>query len=110
MIKNSRLESDMFLVLFLFVAQLLFLLCFAFASSSLVPSLFQQPCDTQPDLAAACGIEALFMEVHDNPSKAKSDPNTVLDIKDLKKILIMTNEIHKKRIEIEKKYGFQKIK
>jgi 2-dehydro-3-deoxyphosphooctonate aldolase (KDO 8-P synthase) len=60
--------------------------------------------------AAACGIDALFMEVHDNPSKAKSDPNTVLDIKDLKKILIIANELHKKRIELEKKYGFQKIK
>ena len=29
----------------------------------------------------AIGIDALFMEVHDNPSKAKSDPNTVLDLK-----------------------------
>ena len=30
--------------------------------------------------ASACGINALFMEVHDNPSKALSDPNTVLNI------------------------------
>ena len=60
--------------------------------------------------AAACGINALFMEVHNDPKNAKSDANTVLDIKDLKKILIITNELHKKRIELEKKYGFQKIK
>ena len=39
--------------------------------------------------ATACGINALFMEVHDNPSKAKSDPNTVLDIVYLEKILTM---------------------
>lgn len=60
--------------------------------------------------AVACGIEVLFMEIHDNPLKAKSDPNTVLDIKYLKKILIIAKELHDKRIQIEKKYGFQKIK
>jgi 2-dehydro-3-deoxyphosphooctonate aldolase (KDO 8-P synthase) len=42
------------------------------------------------------------MEVHDNPSKALSDPNTVLDIKYLKNILIqakMTHEFRSKLIE-----------
>ena len=48
--------------------------------------------------AVACGINLLFMEVHDNPSKAKSDPNTVLDIKFLEKILISAKEIHDKKI------------
>ena len=37
--------------------------------------------------ASACGINALFMEVHDNPAKAKSDPNTVLNFKYLEKFL-----------------------
>ena len=31
--------------------------------------------------ACACGVNAIFMEVHDNPSKALSDANTVLDLK-----------------------------
>lgn len=60
--------------------------------------------------AAANGINALFMEVHDNPSEAKSDPNTVLDIKYLYNVLYMANEIHKKRIEIYKKLGDDDVK
>ena len=55
--------------------------------------------------ASACGINALFMEVHDNPPKAKSDPNTVLDIKYLERILIMAKKMHQQRIELDKKYG-----
>ena len=31
--------------------------------------------------AVACGVEALFIEVHDDPPNALSDANTVLDIK-----------------------------
>lgn len=52
--------------------------------------------------AVGVGVDALFMEVHDNPSKALSDPNTVLDIKYLKNILIqakMTHEFRSKLIE-----------
>lgn len=55
--------------------------------------------------ASASGINALFMEVHDNPKKAKSDPNTVLDIKFLEKILIMSKKMHQERLKIDKKYG-----
>ena len=55
--------------------------------------------------ASACGINALFMEVHDNPSKAMSDPNTVLHIKYLERILIMAKKMHQQRIELDKKYG-----
>jgi 2-dehydro-3-deoxyphosphooctonate aldolase (KDO 8-P synthase) len=54
--------------------------------------------------ASACGINALFMEVHDNPAKAKSDPNTVLHIKYLEKILYMSKKMHEKRVELEKKF------
>ena len=60
--------------------------------------------------AVACGINILFMEVHDNPSKAKSDPNTVLDIKYLEKILFSAIEIHNKKIELEKKIGELNVK
>ena len=60
--------------------------------------------------ASACGINALFMEVHDNPSKAKSDPNTVLDIKYLEKILIMAKKMHLERITLEKKFGEINVK
>ena len=55
--------------------------------------------------ASASGINALFMEVHDNPKKAKSDPNTVLDIIYLEKILSMAKKMHQERIAIDKKYG-----
>lgn len=55
--------------------------------------------------AVSCGINALFMEVHDNPKKALSDSNTVLDIKYLKFILSQAKDLHIKRLEIQKKYG-----
>ena len=54
--------------------------------------------------ASACGINALFMEVHNNPSKAKSDPNTVLNIKYLERILIMSKKMHNERINLVKKF------
>jgi len=60
--------------------------------------------------ASACGINALFMEVHDNPAKAKSDPNTVLNLKYLKKILIMSKKMHEKRIELDKKFENLNVK
>tara|TARA_B100001057_G_C22868035_1_gene957482 strand:+ start:1771 stop:2643 length:873 start_codon:yes stop_codon:yes gene_type:complete len=60
--------------------------------------------------AVACGVNLLFMEVHDNPAKAKSDPNTVLDIKFLEKILISAKELHNKRIEIDKIVGKNNVK
>ena len=55
--------------------------------------------------AAACGVDSLFMEVHDNPSKALSDPNTVLNIKYLERILIMAKKMHQERINLEKKFS-----
>ena len=54
--------------------------------------------------ASACGINALFMEVHNNPAKAKSDPNTVLNIKYLERILIMAKKMHEERIKLVKKF------
>ena len=55
--------------------------------------------------ASACGINALFMEVHNNPPKAKSDPNTVLDIKYLERVLLMSKKMHEERIKLVKKFS-----
>ena len=55
--------------------------------------------------AVACGVNALFMEVHNDPKNAMSDSNTVLDIKYLKFILSQARDLHIKRLEIQKKYG-----
>ena len=55
--------------------------------------------------AVACGINALFMEVHDNPPNALSDANTVLDIKYLENILAQAKEVHNMRLELQEKYG-----
>ena len=60
--------------------------------------------------AVACGINLLFMEVHDDPKNAKSDSNTVLDIKFLEKILISAKELHEKRIELDEKLGNQNVR
>ena len=60
--------------------------------------------------AAAAKIDALFLEVHNNPSKALSDANTVLDIKYLEKILIQAKTIHNTVREFEKKLGKDNVK
>ena len=60
--------------------------------------------------ASACGINALFMEVHDNPSKAKSDPNTVLNIIYLERILKMAKKMHDERILMDKIFGSLNVK
>ncbi len=55
--------------------------------------------------AVACGIDALFMEVHNNPTEALSDSNTVLDIRYLELILKQAKELHELRLEQTKIYG-----
>lgn len=55
--------------------------------------------------AAGCGINALFMEVHNDPPNALSDANTVLDIKYLEMILIQAKAVHEKRLELLNQYG-----
>lgn len=55
--------------------------------------------------AVACGINALFMEVHDDPDNAMSDANTVLDIKYLENILGQAKAVHEMRLELLEKYG-----
>ena len=55
--------------------------------------------------AAATGINALFMEVHNDPPNALSDANTVLDIQYLERILSQAKEVHEKRLELLEKWG-----
>lgn len=51
---------------------------------------------------AACsvGINALFMEVHDDPPNALSDANTVLDLKYLEFVLTQAHLIHEARMSM----------
>ncbi|NCN11099.1 MAG: 3-deoxy-8-phosphooctulonate synthase [Leptospira sp.] len=55
--------------------------------------------------AVATGINALFMEVHNDPPNAMSDANTVLDIKYLERILAQAKHMHEQRIELLEKWG-----
>jgi len=55
--------------------------------------------------ATACGVNALFMEVHDNPPEALSDANTVLDIQYLEVVLAQAKAVHETRLELAEKYG-----
>ena len=55
--------------------------------------------------ASACGINALFLEVHDDPPNALSDANTQLDIKYLEMILSQAKFVHQTYLELIKKYG-----
>jgi 2-dehydro-3-deoxyphosphooctonate aldolase (KDO 8-P synthase) len=55
--------------------------------------------------AVANGINLLFMETHDNPDKALSDANTVLDIKYLENVLYQAKVVHETRLELLDKLG-----
>ena len=55
--------------------------------------------------AAATGIDALFVEVHDDPPNALSDANTVLDIKFLEVVLAQAIAMHDMRMELIEKWG-----
>jgi len=55
--------------------------------------------------AAACGINALFMEVHNDPDNAMSDANTVLNLKYLEHVLVQAKAMHELRLEMLDKLG-----
>ncbi len=59
--------------------------------------------------AAACGINALFMEVHDDPPNALSDANTVLDIQYLERVLAHAKAAHELRLELLEKWGEDRV-
>lgn len=60
-----------------------------------------------PLVRAACsvGINALFMEVHDDPPNALSDSNTVLDLKYLKFVLAQAKHMHTARQDLLNNLG-----
>ena len=55
--------------------------------------------------AVGCGINALFMEVHDNPDEALSDANTQLNIRYLENILSQAKAFHETRLELADRWG-----
>ena len=55
--------------------------------------------------ATACGINALFIETHNDPDSALSDANTVLDIQYLENILGQAKAVHEMRLELLDKFG-----
>ena len=55
--------------------------------------------------AVAIGINALFMEVHNDPPKALSDSNTVLDLKYLRLVLNQAIFLHNSYLDLLEKYG-----
>ena len=55
--------------------------------------------------AVANGIDLLFMETHDNPARALSDANTVLDIKYLRNILYQAKKVDEIRMSLFKELG-----
>jgi len=55
--------------------------------------------------AVGCGVNALFMEVHNNPKDALSDANTVLDLKYLENVLYQAKVMHETRMELLDKLG-----
>ena len=59
--------------------------------------------------AVANGINLLFIETHDNPNKALSDSNTVLDIKYLKNVLYQSKVIHETRLRLLNELGSDNI-
>ena len=50
----------------------------------------------------ACGVDAVFMEVHDNPATAPSDGPNQLPLSRLEKLLVKLNQIHNLVNEVEK--------
>lgn len=59
--------------------------------------------------AISAGVECLFLEIHDDPQNALSDPNTVLDIKFLEKILIMAKKFHDLKNDFLNKFNEDEI-
>jgi 2-dehydro-3-deoxyphosphooctonate aldolase (KDO 8-P synthase) len=59
--------------------------------------------------AAAVGIDALFMEIHNDPKNAKSDPNTVINVKYIKNVLIQAKAMHEQRLALISKLGVDNV-
>jgi 2-dehydro-3-deoxyphosphooctonate aldolase (KDO 8-P synthase) len=53
--------------------------------------------------ATAAGIDALFMEVHDDPKNALSDPHTQINLTELEMVLKQAKLVHELRLELMQK-------
>ena len=60
--------------------------------------------------AVSSGVQALFMEIHDDPDNALSDPATQMNLKYLEPVLAQANEFHKMNLELRKKWGEDDVK
>lgn len=59
--------------------------------------------------ATACGIQALFIETHNDPANAMSDSNTVLDLKYLEFVLTQAKAIHEARLNLIAELGEDRV-
>lgn len=59
--------------------------------------------------ATACGIQALFMETHNDPPNAMSDANTVLDLRYLENVLTQAKAIHEARLNLVQLLGEDQV-
>jgi len=56
------------------------------------------------------GVQSLFMEIHDDPDNAMSDPATQINIKYVENILIQAKKIHELRNELIKTMGEDNVR
>ena len=60
--------------------------------------------------AIGAGINSLFIEVHDNPDEALSDPNTQLKLSDLENTLIHAKKLHETVLDLNKNWDLSDVK
>ena len=60
--------------------------------------------------AAASGIHALFMEIHDDPDRALSDAATQLNLRHVEKVLAQAKAMHERRLELLSRWGDDDVK
>ena len=59
--------------------------------------------------AVAAGVEALFMEVHDDPANALSDSGTQLHLQYAERVLSEAKVMHATRLELMEKWGDEDV-
>lgn len=59
--------------------------------------------------SVAAGVDVLFMEVHDDPNNALSDPHTQIDLKHVEFVLRQAKAVHELRLELADRLGSDSI-
>lgn len=59
--------------------------------------------------ATSAGVEALFMEVHDDPANALSDSGTQLHLKYAERVLSEAQVMHETRLKLKEKWGDEDV-